>query len=293
MAMARVWVFLMVLCIPVVALAADELPAAVKTLPVDARRLWLASADELRQETYVKAGNIEVLPDDVRPLLDKMLNYEAAARARRIGAIDAEIARIKQQLEGLRWGAPSEQRQLGARRRPLQTRKYELERERRDLVKAQTAGSRGEGVQRPTGGMPLELVDEAVGTVSEIRVRQVVDDDEMLADYLGQPVWIRGLTTKGVVDGSVVPVLDTMRVSGTKRYGTVVGSTKTVFIVERFELKPYLKPPTYSDVAKLLTENNVKVEELPQQMSLARRANPSKVAVAFLSIVKAGGRAAS
>lgn len=77
------------------------------------------------------------------------------------------------------------------------------------------------------------------------KVEQVTGKDEMLicgifqalssegpVDTLhGDPFWLQGVSTKGVVDGKKIDLTMTLEVKGTKRYKTTDGGSKTVFLL--------------------------------------------------------------
>jgi len=83
-----------------------------------------------------------------------------------------------------------------------------------------------------------------------VKVFQVIDDRNFLAETMfgnvrgrAALIWIKGVSAKGMTDGSFQAIEDLLFVSGTKLYGTAVGGTKTVFVLEPFdveEAKKYL-----------------------------------------------------
>ena len=100
------------------------------------------------------------------------------------------------------------------------------------------------------GGLPT-LTRLAVGRFgrlydSRVRIRQIVNAEEMLADILTRIlppgdntwrttkhlVWIKGLDISARVDKSVLTATGPFIVTGTKQYETVGGSTSTIFLLE-------------------------------------------------------------
>jgi len=85
----------------------------------------------------------------------------------------------------------------------------------------------------------------------QFKVQQVVDERNMLVkvtrfnhasrseagDYL---VWVVGKYS-GVVDGQTVTFNEVFRVTGTKQYTTAIGGSKTVFMLERFDIAPIVE----------------------------------------------------
>lgn len=73
----------------------------------------------------------------------------------------------------------------------------------------------------------------AVGTVTGLQIMQVIDNSTtlcMFSDSL-QTVLVRGYNTSGDVDGQRIE-LPLARVTGTTQYTSVLGATKTVFVLE-------------------------------------------------------------
>lgn len=96
----------------------------------------------------------------------------------------------------------------------------------------------------------------------QVVVSQVVDDNTMLitiikdkrgfsiapnrtTTVIGNKIkttaWVKGIKTAGMVDGQRFQSQQLFQVTGTKQYETTVGRTRTVFVVEPFNITPYLK----------------------------------------------------
>lgn len=73
-----------------------------------------------------------------------------------------------------------------------------------------------------------------VGAIRLSRVRQVIDEDNLLIRLDGGILlWLQGFDTAGVTDNSVFATATTVGiVTGTKTYGNVAGSSNTVLVVE-------------------------------------------------------------
>lgn len=104
-----------------------------------------------------------------------------------------------------------------------------------------------------SNGKPAVLSPLEVGRVGQLPyeqdaiVRQVVNPSEMIVEItvtvhlsartprrrpITKRVWMKGVPTTGLVDNSRMPTGFLFRVSGTKMYETVAGSSKTIFLLE-------------------------------------------------------------
>jgi hypothetical protein len=90
----------------------------------------------------------------------------------------------------------------------------------------------------------------SVGVLYSVHVVQITGPDEMLAEipvaYIYESrmydkpvhssrkelVFIKGVSTDGLIDGHDLKTESVFRITGTKRYGTAMGGTKTVFVLE-------------------------------------------------------------
>jgi hypothetical protein len=64
---------------------------------------------------------------------------------------------------------------------------------------------------------------------------QIIDKDTILiTDYLGMTLMLKGFSTAGLVDGRTFSPNRPLIVTGTTRYATAAGSTKTVLLVQPF-----------------------------------------------------------
>ena len=65
---------------------------------------------------------------------------------------------------------------------------------------------------------------------------------------VGDRILVKGVSTAGITDGRSVNPGNVFEVTGTESYRTVVGSTKTIFVVEPFDMeliKPFIAKPKY------------------------------------------------
>lgn len=67
-----------------------------------------------------------------------------------------------------------------------------------------------------------------------VKIQQVVDADNVIVSYGQEWLWLK-IPTAGFVDGRTLTLDKTMEVTGTRRYSTVVGGSKTVFVLVPFE----------------------------------------------------------
>jgi hypothetical protein len=61
--------------------------------------------------------------------------------------------------------------------------------------------------------------------------------NDMLAEIGEKPVWIKGVSTSGLVDQSRVVLPQLFHVAGTKKYKTNTGGTSTVFLLQALNLR--------------------------------------------------------
>lgn len=93
----------------------------------------------------------------------------------------------------------------------------------------------------------VALVDGTIGRGPDrMKVVQVIDEENMIISfhYIENLLWLQGVPTKHLVDGSDSLYPKPMAFAGTKRYATVSGGTNTVYVLKRFDtdrLKSYLK----------------------------------------------------
>lgn len=75
----------------------------------------------------------------------------------------------------------------------------------------------------------------AVGTIPiSFKVLQILTDKEMICDVGEDTAWVTGISTLGLTDGDRIRTDDDyiMFVSGTKKYDTVIGGSRTVYVIE-------------------------------------------------------------
>lgn len=102
------------------------------------------------------------------------------------------------------------------------------------------------------GYLPDHVVDTADGQKSwQFKIQQVVDDNNMLVKVTqynhtrrGQSgdslIWMVGRYSNAV-DGQVAKFNGVFRVTGTKQYATALGSSKTVYQIEKFDIAPIVE----------------------------------------------------
>jgi hypothetical protein len=115
---------------------------------------------------------------------------------------------------------------------------------RLETVRAQYNGAAPKG---PTASDLLlpDLVAQvgSVGKLGTVRIQQILDDDNMLIDAGNQTVWVKGYSTKGLVDSNdpKFEINSIFQITGTKRYTTVIGATTTCFVAEPCELSDFVE----------------------------------------------------
>lgn len=99
------------------------------------------------------------------------------------------------------------------------------------------------------------------------KVVQVIDETTMLANvyFLGETtVWLRGIDTAGVADGQELRIGNKIvfHVSGTKKYETALGASRTVHVVEPIDVPAelYVK---YAEITGLKPAEQKKAPSIP------------------------------
>lgn len=80
----------------------------------------------------------------------------------------------------------------------------------------------------------------SVGILPTLHITQIVDDGDLIGEAGDQGFWLKGIDTKSLVDDKDYTFGQTVQVTGTKRYTTAMGSSRTVYLVEPIDLKRYL-----------------------------------------------------
>jgi hypothetical protein len=84
-------------------------------------------------------------------------------------------------------------------------------------------------------------LDKGGRIYSEITIRQVFDEHNMLIDIGHSTVWVSGMLTAGMTTNGSATIDTVMRVSGTKTYASLDGGSNTVFLIEPVDLPPELE----------------------------------------------------
>jgi hypothetical protein len=85
-----------------------------------------------------------------------------------------------------------------------------------------------EALRRPIGKLELG----SMGRLEQaIRVLQVIGKDTALVEYGSATIMLKNINTTGMVDGQRIKATDVFLVADTTSYNTVVGATKTVFVL--------------------------------------------------------------
>jgi hypothetical protein len=88
--------------------------------------------------------------------------------------------------------------------------------------------------------VPLKWEVGEIGTLPAAHVIQVIDDKNVIASFGEESFWLAGVDTKKIVDDKDYGFGELVRISGTKRYETVLGQ-RTVFEVEPFDFNQYVE----------------------------------------------------
>ncbi|QDT54600.1 hypothetical protein Pan44_26340 [Caulifigura coniformis] len=97
-----------------------------------------------------------------------------------------------------------------------------------------------------------ELGVGSLGGLSKAGVFQVIDKNNVLIDWLDRDVpggqketfWLRGVDTASMANGKEVELQGCFHIAETTTYRNVGGGTKTIFVIEPFDLSPYVGEKT-------------------------------------------------
>lgn len=89
---------------------------------------------------------------------------------------------------------------------------------------------------RASHGMRMERIrgNRLQGTqrTGEVEVTQVVNDQAAIVEVFGTTAWVEGIDTSGMVDDRKTTLRGLYEVTGTERYETVGGGSRTIFKIE-------------------------------------------------------------
>jgi hypothetical protein len=100
------------------------------------------------------------------------------------------------------------------------------------------------------GFTPADMKPGAVGWLlhaeqngTRIRVEQIIDDSNCLVyePHSEESYWLSGYDTKQLVDDSVIETRGFVKLIGTRRYSTVVGSSRQVYEIQFADHEPLVK----------------------------------------------------
>ncbi len=216
-------------------LDAQELRALVRQLQVelDAAKARIAEL-EGRQVESASAAAVDLDPDILIAVRDMLEGRERSLKA----AIRAKQDEIKAIRRNNNYATSR------ARGNAIRQIKAQIDRFEEDLN-----ATRIERYVAPPFGDPM-----IVGAIGQFRdllgVQQIIDANNVLVHdathtrplYPLQPstIWIRGVDTSTFADGEDVYFRGTFVVTGTTRYTTVSGGSRTVYVAEVIDLAPYL-----------------------------------------------------
>lgn len=97
-------------------------------------------------------------------------------------------------------------------------------------------------------------------TTAIARIKQIVDETNLIVEAGAHDYWIQGMSTKGLADGNRFRLAGAWHVNGSKTYETVLGGSKTVLVLEIFnedDALTYLARPQRDSLKKQLeSEDN-------------------------------------
>ena len=98
-------------------------------------------------------------------------------------------------------------------------------------VRGFTRGSAGEFSARITADRRARERELASKSYSFLVV-QVISKNECLIERGNEVIWVKGIGTKAIVDGRYYGFPGLFKISGTKKYTTASGTSKTVLVAE-------------------------------------------------------------
>jgi hypothetical protein len=141
----------------------------------------------------------------------------------------------------------------------------------------------------------------ASGMLIDVRISQIIDHENMLV-YLWDdsdcrfPVWVRGVDTTNNVDNENVDIDIPLKISRTIRYTTVMGGSKTVYLLEPTGFKQNVVIGIHFDDSKLVNlANNVwlnpNIDSLQGRPAIPNSYNPRPGAAApqYVNTLDIGG----
>jgi hypothetical protein len=112
------------------------------------------------------------------------------------------------------------------------------------------------------------------GVIQNFKVRQVIDkSNAIIASRQGDVCWIEGLSTDTLIDGSSYAARIPARVTGTKQYATVGGSSNTIPLLTVVQIETYADGITLAQFEALLAERGIERAWLSGVMEAAQKAN--------------------
>jgi hypothetical protein len=94
--------------------------------------------------------------------------------------------------------------------------------------------SRGNFTPSLTESIAGKTTPSAFGTLGDVRVNQVIDENDVLVSAGDADYWLADLPTAGLVDGQTLSV-NLVVIDGTKSYTTVMGASRTVRELKLFD----------------------------------------------------------
>lgn len=89
-----------------------------------------------------------------------------------------------------------------------------------------------------------------------VKIVQIVDESNARISYGPEQAWLKGFSTKNMVDDKFIKIDDWVEIRETKQYKTILGGSKTVFVIE---------PETEAHKEKRVKQERAKEEERKQR----------------------------
>lgn len=235
-----------------------ELEATVKLLQTKIGK----QEEEIRR---LRANSAKRIPK-AAPRDGSFAVQAAIQRQKRIEVVQKRIQRVSQELRRIR-----HERQGN----PIALRTA-VKQPKKELAELSAELKRHRNPKEPfvLDGFEETLAVGQTAPVRSAKITQIQDNDNMLAELpvwyeykvvgRGQGpttlhrmrsqktllIWIGGIDTTGLTDGEYAQINRTLRVVGTKNYGTVLGAPRTVFLLEPMNIRSKAWPKGNADAAQ-------------------------------------------
>ena len=237
---------------------ADQKQATAPELPPPPPQIWKARSDAPPE---IQAW-LRRFPQLRQAELDRF-DERIAEQTARLAAVQGELASAQQQLRRVERrpvGKVSFQNTLGQTRYRMdkgdRRRKYEEKKEQQAVVKKRESAIRDQeaviaGLRKKrevlagdTLFLPMPDFRFRKGSFGHltggVRIVQIIDEANCIVHYEGADFWLEGCDTTPFADDQHVPIETPVTISGNRQFRTVLGASRTVYVLKPFEWATYV-----------------------------------------------------